>query len=143
MGILPGHSSLSYWLFLMLMEEINEPPAQHNPHLSPLLSHSCQTECVVWHSYTSQTPLLLALWWTRRLPSGHLVSPKQTTVNHCDSFNYITEQAVISFGVIRQACQMKSRFSQLISIDVWANTQHMRILEHTAVKITHRTGVDC
>lgn len=74
---------------------------KHNSHPFPLLSRSCRTECAVWHSCTSQTLLLSALWWTRRLPSGRPVSPKQTAVNHSDSTNYIKEQTVIAFSLNR------------------------------------------
>lgn len=59
--------------------------ADHNSHPSPLLSRSCRTECAVWHSCTSRTPLLWDLWWTRLLPSGRPMSPKQTAINHSDS----------------------------------------------------------
>lgn len=71
-----------------LLLNFDKSLAKHNSHLFLLLSRSCRTECAVWHSYTSQTLLLLALWWTPPLPSGHPVSPKQTAVNHSDSTNY-------------------------------------------------------
>lgn len=67
--------------------------ANHNSHPSPLLSRSCRTECAVWHSYTWRTPLLWDLWWTRLLPSGRPVSPKQTAINHSDSTNYKRKQS--------------------------------------------------
>lgn len=101
--ILTGHSGLNVWLCVMLLigKMKHGSLEKHNSHPFPLLSRSCRTECAVWHSCTSQTLLLSALWWTRRLPSGRPVSPKQTAVNHSDSTNYIKEQTVIAFSLNR------------------------------------------
>lgn len=100
MKILPGHSGLNYWSFVTLLMNNNEWKTKslekHDSHPFPLLSRSCRTECAVWHSYTSQTLLLSALWWTRHLPSGRPVSPKQTAVSHSDSTNYIKGQTSVS-----------------------------------------------
>jgi len=95
--ILPSHLFIVCF-FINLNLQMKECLAEHSSYPSPLLSRSCRTECAAWHSYTSQTLLLSALWWTRPLPDGRPVSPKQTALSVIPAQPVtLKEETVINF----------------------------------------------